>query len=284
MLHARRRRLADLAAREAAGEVFWTEEFETPLRNRLVHLVELLDPSGVFRKEARSQILREMGMFFLAQQNNYPANDFTEYLKSGGDDMMPTALEAIASAFDNPRAQGEANRWDYAEPFGDAVNTLLREHRISYELIEQEMVPFSSRELHVEVVAPALRLLAADESWSGVETAYRKALEELSRNDAADAITDAGTALQEALKQLGCDGNALGPLIKSARAKGIIAAHDAPLLDVIEKAMQWVSADRSNSGDAHNAEQVGAEDAWLTVHVVGALLLRLSKKTARPTA
>jgi len=284
MLHARRRRLADLAAREAAGEVFWTEELEAPLRIRLVHVVELLDPSRVFREEARSQILGEMGMFFLVHQGYSPADDFIEYLKSGPDDMMPTAIEAIASAFDNPRVQGKAYAWDQAEPFGEAVNTLLREHRISYELIEQEMVPFSSRELHVEVVAPALRLLAADESWSGVEAAYRKALEELSRNDAADAITDVGTALQEALKQLGCDGNALGPLIKSARAKGIIAAHDAPLLDVIEKAMQWVSADRSNSGDAHNAVQVGAEDAWLTVHVVGALLLRLSKETARPTA
>lgn len=54
-----------------------------------------------------------------------------------------------------------------------------------------------------------------------------RALGEISNGKPGDAITDAGTALQETLTALGCDGNNLGALIKSAKAKGLLAAHDA---------------------------------------------------------
>jgi hypothetical protein len=161
---------------------------------------------------------------------------------------------------------------------------LLREYRVSYELNGGEMVPFSSRELHVAVVDPALRLLTASPRWEGVERSYRKALEALSRDDAAGAITDAGTALQEALILLGCSGNALGPLIKSARSKALFTAHDARMLDAIDRVLNWVSADRSNTGDAHNATPAAIEDAWLTIHIVGAVLVRLGAETPRPGA
>ena len=59
------------------------------------------------------------------------------------------------------------------------------------------------------MVGPTLRLLAGRPGWEAVETAYQKALEEISDGEADDAITDAGTALQEALVLLGCEGNAL---------------------------------------------------------------------------
>lgn len=121
----------------------------------------------------------------------------------------------------------------------------MRKHRISYELIEGHMIEHSSRELHQTVVAPTLTLLAGKQDWKSVETAYRNALEEIARSKPDDAITDAGTALQAALELLGCDGNALGPLIKSARKKGLIAAHDTPIGEAVERIMHWVSADRS---------------------------------------
>jgi hypothetical protein len=142
------------------------------------------------------------------------------------------------------------------------------------------MVAFSSRELHVEVVEPVLRLIA-EPGWEAVEGAYRDALRELAQGKASDAITDAATALQEALVILGATGNALGPLIKSARSGGIIAGHDHALLDVVERVATWVSADRSVNGDAHTSASSETEDAWLTIHVVGALLLRLSARKSR---
>src|SRR5262249_38063208 len=156
------------------------------------------------------------------------------------------------------------------------VNVILREHRISYELINDQMVEFSSRTLHQQVISPSLKLLASRPNLEKVESAYKDALEEISKGNAADAITDAGTALQEMLSALGCAGNALGPQIASARAKKIIAPHDSPLLTAIEKVLHWVSADRSEKGDAHGVTSATLEDAWLIVQVVGAVVLRLS--------
>jgi hypothetical protein len=162
------------------------------------------------------------------------------------------------------------------EHFATTVNKVLREHRISFELIDGEMVPLASQELHAEVVAPTLRLLSGRVGWNKVETAYQDALGELAEGKPADAITDAATALQEALVALGCRGNALGPLAKSARGKGLLGPHDALMTDMVQKLIDWVSADRSAMGDAHRAGQPSVEDGWLAVHVVGALILRLT--------
>ena len=51
---------------------------------------------------------------------------------------------------------------------------------------------------------------------------------------------------------MGCRGNALGPLISDARGNGLLAPHDARLDQAISSAMEWVSADRSQSGGAHH--------------------------------
>lgn len=68
---------------------------------------------------------------------------------------------------------------------------------------------------------------------------------------------------------VGCKGNALGPLADDARKRGLLAPYDRKIID-------WVSADRSDKGDAHNATPASRDDAWLAVHVVGALILRLA--------
>ena len=110
---------------------------------------------------------------------------------------------------------------------------------------------------------------------------YRDALAQLADDKAANAITDAGTALQEMLEELGCEGNQLGDLIRSARKKQLLGAHDTPLIDAIDKAMHWVAADRSEMGDSHHATQATREDAWLSIHVVGALIVRLASGQER---
>lgn len=79
----------------------------------------------------------------------------------------------------------------------------------------------------------------------------------------------------------GCKGNSLGPLAKDAKARGLLAPHDETLSDALQKIIDWVSADRSSKGDAHNASTASRSDAWLTVHVVGALILRLSEGSSR---
>jgi len=136
-------------------------------------------------------------------------------------------------------------------------------------------VPFSSREMHEAVVVPTLTLLGGDMRFSKAESAYQKALREIAA-DPSDAITDAGTALQEMLTALGCSGNALGPLLTSAKKKGLLGGHDDLLIDAVYKAIDWVSADRANKGDAHKVVASRPDDAWFAVHVVGAIMLRLA--------
>jgi len=114
--------------------------------------------------------------------------------------------------------------------------------------------------------------------WGAVQHAYRNALDELADNKPDNAITDAATALQDALTLLGCDGNTLGPLVHSARTKGLLAPHNSTLATGSGKFMQWASADRSELGDGHHGASLAErDDAWLCVYVVGALILRLSR-------
>ena len=168
------------------------------------------------------------------------------------------------------------------------VNRVFREDRVAFEMVEGTIIPLASEELHTEVVAPVLRLLSGRSGWDGAEGSYQKALEEISSGHPDDAITDAGTALQEALSVLGCKGDSLGPLIKDAKSKGLLAPHDAELDSAIVGVMDWVSADRSQSGEAHHQSAATTDDAWLIVHIVGALILRLvgggSRTRAEPAS
>ena len=76
---------------------------------------------------------------------------------------------------------------------------------------------------------------------------------------------------------LGGQGNALGRPVMDAKQRGLLASHDQTLTDGIVKFLDWASADRSQTGDAHSNGHTALGDAWLMVHVVGALVLRLAR-------
>ncbi|KAA0961864.1 hypothetical protein FQ142_00485 [Microbacterium sp. ANT_H45B] len=292
-LYNRRKQLRAIEEREQQGESFWTESFAEETRNR-VQLVMRSGVGGGFYDVADAAVevlLADLGRLALYPIGD-PTQQFFRYLGECDDEMVPSVIEAFgqgyARSFENNAQRQEFSRGvppqEHLIPIDallvSAINRVLAEDRIAFEFIDGEMVPFSSRELHAEVVRPALQLIAL-QGWERVEKSYQAALSQLSRGEAANAITDAGTALQEALSHLGAEGNQLGDLTTSARKKGIIASHDVPMLQTIEKACRWVSADRSNTGDAHNADEATSEDAWFTVHVVGAIILRLSSGTQR---
>lgn len=283
VLHKRRKRLQEIEEREARGEVLWTDSFDAKARTKILHFFRDIgnDPSTIegFSSSARNAILRSEGLQFL-YSGNYGVSateDLLNYLLNCDDDMVPTVIEAMCYAF-------KSDPYHYSSRgymFESIVKTVLREHRISYDLIDGRMIEFSSRELHVSVVEPVLQLLARQDAFTTAEKTYRKSLKEISSGDPGDAITDAGTALQETLTELGCEGNALGPLIKSAVKKGLLGSHDSPMADALARVMNWVSADRSTKGDGHHASTASVEDAWLTVHIVGALILRLTNNIPR---
>jgi hypothetical protein len=280
MLYSLRKRMQAMVEAEAIGQSFWTEEFSERVRGRIRHawtrVVERtpMDAAGVF-VAARRLIVEQQGTYYLYGDSFNALQDFELFLESGDDESYATALEAILAAL----LQGD--RAFYAAEFAAAVNEIFQQERVAWKLVDFQMIEMRSEELHEVVVEPALRLIHSSR-FGKVDATYRKALDELSKGDGADAVTDAGTALQELLEALGCTGNQLGDLIRSARQKGLLGAHNTPLLEAVERAMHWVAADRSQSGESHHASEATRDDAWLIVHVVGAFIVRLASGGTRP--
>jgi hypothetical protein len=279
-LHFQRKRAADQAAREAAGESLWTAKFDEPVRVRILHTFKDSVSTHLPYELAHGMLLRRAGLLYLVKEGLDPGTDLLNYLLQCSDDMVPSVIEVMSHVCNDGSIRQRTSNWD-SNVFDPLVNAILREHRISYELVNSEMIEFSSKEMHQEVVIPLLQLLAGRQDLAKVESAYQEALKEISKGAPSNAITDAGTALQEMLQALGCTGNSLGPLIKSARESGFLAPHDSPMLGAVVKILDWVSADRSERGDAHGVSDASIDDAWFTVHIVGAAIIRLSKATRR---
>ncbi len=268
MLFHEREQQREFEIRESAGESVWTSTISALVRNKIIYL---LRDSGISRAllddiYTNLKIVIERSTGLVIGNGLFVVNDIVSFLVQCEDKYFLSALEAICIML-------EAKFDSVATGIEVAINNIFLRERISYEMINGQIVPFSSRELHVEIVDPVLRLLGGRSGWKEVETTYQKALQEIGV-DPGDAITDATTAIQVALTKLGCKGNALGPLTQSAIKLGLLAPHDKNLLD-------WLSADRSRTGDAHMASKANHNDAWFVVHVAGALILRLADGSLR---
>jgi hypothetical protein len=191
---------------------------------------------------------------------------------------MPGVVEAIHLAlltYAHSMGVGYSINPMRYDDFKAEVQEILEEERVAFDFSNGRMVPFESKELFQGTIEPAIQLLH-EPRFKAAETAYRDALEEVGNGKGGDAITDASTALQELLVVLGCSGNSLGALIKSARTRGLLAAHDERLTKAITDVVEWVAADRTATGDAHKADNAPKADAWFMIHVVGALIVRLA--------
>jgi hypothetical protein len=199
--------------------------------------------------------------------------DLLAYIRVCPDDKVPDVIEALCLGLMEARNSESGYQLVQPQQFHDDVNDILRLERISFDLVAGIMIDFESREMHESIILPTITLLAGQSGWQNVETAYRSALDELSRNP-GNAITDATTALQQALELRHCDGNSLGDLAKSAVARNVLTRYDIKLID-------WANADRGLKGDAHTSPDTATSDAWFVVHIVGALILRLASGEPR---
>lgn len=170
---------------------------------------------------------------------------------------------------------------DLNEEYKNWVNKVLNEHRIGYKFVENELYSFEDDYLMREVVETAIGVLIPSK-FSDARNAYQDALEEITRGNAGNALTDCGTALQAMFTALGCEGNTLKSLKNSAKNKGILGDQDAPLMQSIISAIDWVSSERNQISDAHRVSPANLADAWMMVHVVGALIVRLADESPRP--
>jgi hypothetical protein len=291
MLYSERKRQEELEAREAAGESLWTREFSPKARVRIWHVWEAVCAQfGTRTKErlaatVRGKLLRDLGRYNLSDQLYGPTtwDEVRGFLHRTTDLEVGSVIEAMAATLDE-FASGELPYF-YDVAFEAEVNQVFRLERLAYSLVEGRIVDMASEELHQAIVVPAVRLLAGRRGWEGVETAYQNALGEIADGGPDNAITDAATALQEALGILGCEGNSLGRQVDDAKRRGLLAPHDPTLGAAILKLVDWASGDRSGLGDGHKAASgATCEDAYLTVHVVGALILRLAQAPPRGSA
>lgn len=266
VLHSQRKRRAERDLRESLGEELWTEELPSGARIALSTVWSAIEEADRYSTipKAVSHRLRIGGV---AAPTSVNADSILEAADS---DLALDLLGAFAMTI------SESVKFGYEYPKLETfINEVLEDYRVAFRVIDAEVVPIESDELHTTVVVPALQLLVGSK-FARAHSAYLEALKQLPANP-ANAITDAGTALQETLAALDCKGNALGPLIKSARSSGLLAAHDERLTDGIEKFLQWASANRSETGDSHKVTNASRDDAWLMIHVVGALIVKLAK-------
>lgn len=281
---AARRRLRGLEEREAAGETFWTDTLDARVRRRIVTAIDLPSNSIADRPEelvyaAAAAVARDEG---LPLHDLFGADSYIDgpwaVVEQGvplmTDEIFLSVIEAVYDITEGRYGAKVANEWVYR------TNGVLKEARVSFELIEGRIVPFNSRELHTEVVAPTLTLLGGRPNMQSAEDAYQAALREIHEGHPEDAITDCGTALQCALTSLGFTGTQLGEQLKAARNSGLLLDSASPLVDGIGKALSSVASIRNQNSDAHpSSAPVTDADAWLVVHLVGAFILHVVERS-----
>ena len=286
MFFHRRTKLRELANAESQGKSFWTTAFDQEARAKIGFAIAEAsrgDPDVATAVGDRAAYLLRMDEgWYVPPVQEGGDSDLLELLAKTQDQFIPSMIEAVCVAgSDTNKARDPFSRSAFPAfsvgQFVADVNTVLRQHRISYELINGEMVPFQSPELHVEVVEPTLRLLGGADAWDKAEAAYQDALRELAAGHPDAAVTAAARALQETLLALGCEGDALGPLLASARRRRIFGVHNAVMTHALARIIDWVNADRTVSGDGQVESRASRDDAWFTVHVIGALILRLTQ-------
>lgn len=290
-LPSERRRRKALAAEEALHGIRWRENL-TDTASRKIYRLFLASTNQSHMVESQVQSIRE-----LHSADGWPVKDIQETLTGDFPDAdarldcvatISLVLDQLAQRhFGQTYWEGwnEENEIAYrfdGEFFRRTTDNILLHHRIEWTFLGESFVERGNEQMHVAVVRPATELLGGDAKYASVQRAYEKALTELSNDDAGDAITDANSALQEAFRVIGVEGSSASEQAKKAQRKGLLVGYDMRLVEGIVKLCDWVNAERSQRGDAHR-DGSGAlkSDAWLVIHIVGALILRLAAETPR---
>lgn len=268
MLWERELREQEFQRREQAGEMVFSEHLSERTGPRTAAALGLLLNGGsdAFAQSVDmimySELGRRCGEFWYELVDELENADTDEFLSLAG---------ACYLALKLARTGNETK-------FEAKLNKIFRQERDGYEMVSGRIIQRESEELHTAVVAPVVRLLNGRPGWEAVEVSYQKALSE---GDPPQAIVAAGTALQDALRACGAKGDAHADLIKDARRRDLLTGWDERMLDAVKLLVDWSAADRAKKGDAHTATTASPEDAWLAIHVVGALIFRLAGGTPR---
>lgn len=282
MFFGQRRKMARESELVASGVSLWTEDFAPQARQKLAYAVsDLISAIGQPSEEDEvlthidKKVVRSLGLATLGHLDYGSSWNVEFAIKTLDTDTVLTVLEVTLDTVTNLVNSDLGYPFNQTKftsavtGFRTTVEDILREYWVAFDLVGHEFVPVASRELHEAVVIPALTLLGGDSRFADAELSYRNALKEIHTGNPEDAITDAATCLQVMLTSLGASGNTVSKCVSWGVNHGLLTGYD-------EKIGAWVEAYRSHKGDAHNANPATVADAWLIVHVVGSLVVRLA--------
>ncbi|MEN2742497.1 hypothetical protein ABCS02_32375 [Microbacterium sp. X-17] len=278
------RRRRDQAAEELRTGIVWLDGCPTAVGAEILAALEYLTNMP---KRVVGLADKRLGLY------NSTTWVSVDRLQGGGtDEERLDALAAVVNAFvwlaENDKEWDDSGYGNFAdhEPeykldaFVELVNDRLLHARVDWVFEDGRFQERGNFVLHSEVLRPATILLADDPTFRIASDAFQSALTRLSAGETDVALTQAATALQEHFRALGIEGNSVSDQLDKAQRAKIITGGDRGLMKPI---IDWVNTDRSERGNAHRHREgdVSKADAWLMMHVVGALMVRLSNREPR---
>lgn len=257
-------------------------------RNKLVVLVERHQPKVVvpgsrfeYAAHEMANIAIELMVDVRGDLSLRPTSSHPQLLPKPFDDLAgfilheecPLALDAVGAWIDS-YARLPHTRWlrEDEAAFISGVDQVLSGS--IFAIRGREIILREDLGASVLIDKPLASLVTSNPALRAVDDKLREALSEIAAGNAADAVTDAGTALQMLLEHLGYTGGQLGDQLKAARKAGWLSGVDTPLAAAVDSLGTWIASIRNQRSDAHHGPDPDARDAELAVRVVGLLVLR----------
>ena len=257
-------------------------------RNKIVVLVERHQPRVVvpgsrfkYAAEEMANIAIDLMVDVRGDLSLRPSSGHPQLLPKPFDDLVgfildgdcPLALDAVGAWIDSyARLPGTPWLRDDEAAFIAGVEAVLSES--IFAIRGREVILREDLGASVLIDKPLATLLTSNPALRAVDDKLREALSEIASGNAADAVTDAGTALQMLLEHLGYTGGQLGDQLKAARKAGWLSGVDTPLAAAVDNLATWIASIRNQRSDAHHGPNPDARDAEMAVRVVGLLVLR----------
>ena len=269
----------------AARPYMFVDQLEESTRHKLVLLLERNQPqlpspdqryeplANLMAHVAIEQIVSARGDLTL-RPSGYPRpRPFDQIVDFVLHQDAPLALDAVG-AWADAYARLPGLTWLRAEEaqFLSQMEDILA--ATIFPVRGREVILREDLGASVLIDKPLDALILSNPALRTVDDKLREALDELVAGNPADAVTDAGTALQLLLDHLGYSGTQLGDQLKAARRAGWLSGVDTPLARSVESLVTWIASIRNQRSDAHHGPAPDKRDAELAVRVVGLLVLR----------
>lgn len=273
------------SAGQAMRPYMFTDPLGKPIRHKLVLLLEqnqprVQSPDPRFQHAANAmahvaveKVVAVRGDLSLRPSGYRPLDPFQHLAALVLQADAPLALDAVGAWVDAyARTPGLPWLRDEEAQFLTQLEEILSE--TIFAVRGREVILREDLGASVLIDKPLAGLVTSNPLLRGVDDKLREALDELAAGNAADAVTDAGTALQMLLDHLGYAGGQLGDQLKTARKAGWLSGVDTPMAASIESLVTWIASVRNQRSDAHHGPAPDKRDAELAVRIVGLLVLR----------